>query len=147
MFLGRYYHSLEAKGRLAIPAPFRRLLGTKSVLTRGLDGCLLLLPPNSFKILIADLHPSPLSHKETRTLTRLLSHDALEVNYDSQGRILISQDLRQFAHLENQVVIAGSLDWVEIWDKALYHQHLKNSAQFMDQIAQRWQFLNQAKHD
>ncbi len=142
MLLGRYYHSLESKGRLAIPAKFRQLLGTPAILTRGLDGCLWLFSTKNWQKLIADLNTNPLADKDTRTLTRLFAHDALEVNFDSQGRALISQDLRRYAHLKQQVVIAGSFDWVEIWDQTLYHQHLKNAEHQIDQIAQRLSRLN-----
>ena len=137
MFLGRYYHSLEDKGRLAIPAPFRRLLGTKPILTRGLDGCLFLFSQAAWQKLITNLNTSPLAGADTRTLTRLFAHDALEVTYDPQGRALVSRELRDFAGLKKQVIIAGSVTWVEIWDQALYHQHLKNATRTIDHIAQR----------
>ena len=137
MLLGRYYHSLESKGRLAIPAKLRKLLGTKPILTRGLDGCLWLFSTDNWHKLITDLRVSPLSGADSRTLTRLFAHDAQKVIYDSQGRALISQELRDFAQLKKQVVIAGSFDWVEIWDKNLYHQHLKNAQKQVDQIEER----------
>ena len=137
MFLGRYYHSLETKGRLAIPAPFRRRLGPHPVLTRGLDGCLYLLSRLTWQKLVTELHPSPLAATETRTLTRLLAHDATEVNFDSQGRALVSRELRQFAQLTKAVVIAGSIDWVEIWDQSRYRKHLNNATQEVDQLADR----------
>ncbi|OGY15525.1 MAG: division/cell wall cluster transcriptional repressor MraZ [Candidatus Chisholmbacteria bacterium RIFCSPHIGHO2_01_FULL_48_12] len=142
MFLGRYYHSLESKGRLAIPPLFRRLLGAKPILTRGLDGCLYLLPTATWKKLIADLHTSPLADRHTRTLTRLLAHDALELQFDPQGRALLSADLRRFAGLTKKIVIAGSLNWVEIWDQARYHTHFNNTASHMDEIAARFREVN-----
>lgn len=142
MFLGRYYHSLESKGRLAIPPPFRRLLGAKPILTRGLDGCLYLLPAATWRKLVADLNTSPLADRHTRTLTRLLAHDALELQFDPQGRALLSADLRRFAGLTKTIVIAGSLNWVEIWDQARYHTHLNNAAEHMDDIAARFRKVN-----
>src|SRR3989344_2017320 len=142
MFLGRYYHSLESKGRLAIPPLFRRLLGAKPILTRGLDGCLYLLPAATWEKLIADLHTSPLADHHTRTLTRLLAHDALELEFDPQGRALLSADLRRFAGLTKKIVIAGSLNWVEIWDQARYHTHFNNTASHMDEIAARFREVN-----
>ena len=137
MFLGRYYHSLEGKGRLAIPVSFRKLLGKSPILTRGLDSCLYLLPSKSWTKLIADLHTSPLANTDTRTLTRLLSHNAQVVSFDAQGRALLNPDLRDFAGLTKNVVIAGSLTWVEIWDQSRYHAHLNNAQNQINQIAER----------
>lgn len=136
MFLGRYYHSLESKGRLFIPAPFRKLLGKTPVLTRGLDGCLYLLSSKDWKKLVDDLHSSPLANQNIRTLTRLLAHDAQNLEYDAQGRALIGKYLRQFANLTKQVVIAGSLNWVEIWDKARYQKHFNNAQTQIDYLAE-----------
>ena len=137
MFLGRYYHSLEDKGRLAIPASFRQLLGKHPILTRGLDSCLYLFSSTTWSKLIADLNTSPLAPEDTRTLTRLLAHDAQILEFDAQGRSLLNRELRQFAHLTKQVVVAGSATWVEIWDQARYHQYLNNAQTNIDQIAAR----------
>lgn len=137
MFLGRYYHSLESKGRLAIPSAFRRQLGKQPIITRGLDGCLFLLPASTWQKLHTDLHTSPLTNQDTREFIRLIAHDAQIVTYDPQGRTLISQPLRESAQIKHQVVIAGSLDWVEIWDRNLYHQHMTTTEKQAAAVAER----------
>ena len=142
MFLGRYYHSLEDKGRLAIPASFRQLLGARPILTRGLDGCLYLLPSATWKQLISNLHAHPLANQHIRTLTRLLAHDAQILEFDPQGRALLSSDLRHFAGLTRKVVVAGSLNWVGIWDQARYHAQLNTAQAQMDQIANLFNTVN-----
>lgn len=137
MLIGKYYHTLEHKGRLAIPATFRKTLGSKILLTRGLDGCLFLLPQETWGKITLDLRGSPLTKQDTRRFIRLMAHDAAYVKYDPQGRILIPQVLKDIAKLKNKVVIAGSLDWVEIWDQDLYHQKLDKDQDQAELVAER----------
>ncbi|MBI2009793.1 MAG: division/cell wall cluster transcriptional repressor MraZ [Candidatus Chisholmbacteria bacterium] len=140
MFLGHYVHSLESKGRLAIPAKFRYQLGKKPIVTRGLDGCLFLVPQRTWKKVTDELRTSPLTKQDTREFIRLMAHDAAEVNYDAQGRMLVPQSLRHYANLKNAVVVAGSLDWVEIWDQTTYHQKVsqieRNAAAVAERLSQ-----------
>ncbi len=137
MLLGRYYHSLENKGRIAIPPIFRRQLGQKPIITRGLDGCLFIVPTKVWQRLTADLRGSPLTKQDTREFIRLIAHDAQEVTFDSQGRTLIPQTLREYAQITKTVVVAGSLDWVEIWNRDLYHQHMQTTEKQAEQVAER----------
>lgn len=124
MFIGRHYHKLEAKGRLAIPAPFREKLTSGGVLTMGLDGCLFLFPNSYWQSLSEKLVNLPLTNKAARNFTRLLVQSAVNLEFDSQGRTLIPEYLRKQAQLKNQVVVAGALSRVEIWDRDRYHEHL-----------------------
>lgn len=144
MFIGRHYHTLESKGRLAIPPLFRTQLGKKPIVTRGLDGCLFLVPDGTWQKLTASLRGSPLTKQDTREFIRLVAHDAQPVTFDAQGRTLIPRILREYAKIEKKVVIAGSLDWIEIWDQTRYHQHMKKTAQEADNVAER---LTQAAKD
>lgn len=138
MFIGSFYHSLQAKGRLAIPARFRSNLGEQPILTRGLDSCLQLLPFDIWSKLTQTLGNNPLEPQKQRQLRRWLANAATQAEFDNQGRILIPKNLRETAHLTKKVVITGSLDWVEIWDVETYHQHLDqveaNSQDLVEQI-------------
>lgn len=125
MFIGRHYHQLEAKGRLAIPQDFRQTLKSGGVITWGLDGCLFLFPTSYWQELSDKLAKLPLTNPSARQFTRLLVQSATKLNLDSQGRTLIPEHLRLQAKLKKQVVIAGALTRVEIWDKDLYHKHLE----------------------
>jgi len=137
MFIGRYYHTLEAKGRLAIPPVFRKQLGKSPIATRGLDGCLFLVPSSAWQRLTEDLRGSPLTKQDTRKFIRLMAHDAQEIVFDSQGRTLITKPLRDYAHLKKAIVVAGSLDWIEIWDRDLYHQHMEKLDKQAEIVAER----------
>ena len=125
MFTGRYYHNLEAKGRLSIPHSFRSQLPSGSVITRGLDGCLFLFPASSWKKLSQALASLPLTNPSARQFIRLLANNAAPVVLDAQGRTPLPPYLRQQAKLKKQVVIAGALTRIEIWDADIYNQHLE----------------------
>lgn len=129
MFTGRYYHSIEAKGRLAIPQLFREELASGGVITWGLDGCLFLFPASYWQKFSAKLASLSLTNQSARNLTRLLVQSAVDLNLDPQGRTLIPEYLRQQANLKKQVVVAGSLTRIEIWDRDTYHTHLDLIAQ------------------
>lgn len=140
MFIGRYYHNLESKGRLSIPKQFRQELKSGGVITRGLDGCLFLFPASSWRKLSNKLASLPLTSPQARQFTRLLVQSATPLDLDQQGRTLIPQHLRQTANLDKKVVVAGALTRIEIWDRDLYHQHLDNlekqTGQIEEQLAQ-----------
>ncbi len=136
MFTGRYYHNLEAKGRLAIPQSFRAELGSGGVITWGLDGCLFLFPKSYWQKLSEKLASLSLTNPAARNLTRILVQSAVELNLDSQGRTLIPEHLRDQVSIKKQVVVAGTLTRVEIWDRDAYHEHLDLIAQTINQADQ-----------
>ncbi len=124
MFIGRHYHNLEAKGRLAIPVAYREKLTSGGVITTGLDGCLFLFPKSYWLELSEKLANLPLTNQLARQFTRLLVQSAVEMELDSQGRTLIPDYLKESASLKKQVVVAGALTRIEIWERERYHQHL-----------------------
>jgi MraZ protein len=125
MFIGIYYHTLEAKGRLAIPAKFRKQLKKGSVITRGLDGCLFLFPASEWGTFMKKLQESPLSQADARGFIRLMTNEAREVEFDRQGRTHIPQYLKEYAGLKTKTVIAGTLNRIEIWDRETYHKYIE----------------------
>jgi MraZ protein len=133
MFTGLYYHRLEAKGRLAIPQAFREGLASGGVITSGLDGCLFLFPNSYWQKFSEKLASLPLTNQAARNLTRLLVQSAIDLNLDAQGRTLIPEYLRNQANLKKQVVVAGSLTRIEIWDQEAYHKHLDLIAQTINE--------------
>ncbi len=124
MFIGHHYHNLEAKGRLAIPQAFRSELKSGGVITLGLDGCLFLFPNSYWNTLSEKLASLPITNQQARHFVRLLVQQASALSLDSQGRTLIPDFLRKFAKLKKQVVVAGALTKIEIWDQTTYHTHL-----------------------
>ena len=134
MFMGEYRHTVDPKGRLIIPSKFRELLGGEFVVTRGLDGCLFVYPMNSWEAYVQQLQKLPLTGKKARLFTRFITRGPSTWKLDKPGRILLPVTLREFAHIEKDVLLAGMLDHIEIWNEELW----KENADFsnMDVIAE-----------
>ncbi|MFH1430288.1 MAG: division/cell wall cluster transcriptional repressor MraZ [Candidatus Uhrbacteria bacterium] len=116
MFIGEYRHSIDAKGRLAVPTKYRAKLSKGAVVTRGLDRCLFIYPMDAWKDLATRLASLPISKANTRSFARFLLAGAMDVEPDKQGRIVIPEYLRQFSGLKKSVVVAGLFNRIEIWD-------------------------------
>lgn len=136
MFIGRYYHALEQKGRLSIPKEHRSQLGTNPVLTVGLEGCLFLMPETEWVKVTETAVNSPLTKKAARDWARYLANNAVSVSLDQLGRILIPEHLRDHSHLAKDVVVVGSINRVEIWDRETYHQYLDSISTQAEGIAE-----------
>ena len=137
MFMGEYSHSIDTKGRLIIPAKFRELLGEEFVLTKGLDGCLSIYPMDEWNAFEEKLKALPLTNKNARTFSRFFVAGATACELDKQGRILVPATLREFAGLEKDVVLTGSLNRIEIWSKAKWIEN--SNYDDMDSIAEGMQ--------
>lgn len=121
MFSGEYYHSLDAKGRLIIPAKLREELGDRFVIAKGYDNnCLSIMPMKAWEELERKLSLVPKNNKAGQKLVRYFTTGAMRCEPDKQGRVLIDQKLREHAGLDKEVVLAGVLERVEIWDKDRY---------------------------
>lgn len=140
MFMGEYNHTIDAKGRLIIPAKFRELLGTEFVLTRGLDGCLFIYPVDEWKAFEQKLRALPLTNKNARTFSRFFVAGAAMCELDRQGRVLVPQTLREFAGLEKDVVLAGNLDRIEVWSKDKWSENCDYDD--MNEIAESMQDMD-----
>lgn len=116
MFMGEYDHSIDAKGRIIVPAKLREALGEEFIATKGLEGCLFLYPNSEWESFCATLQALP-SNKQARTLQRHFMSKAMEIAIDKQGRILIPAKLREHAELTKNVVFVGNCNRVEVWDK------------------------------
>lgn len=125
MFLGEFEHVMDEKGRVAIPARYREALGVRFVLTKGFDQCLQAFPQPMWNELAAKIDHLPLGDPQVRQARRFIFAAAAEVEFDRQGRILIPQNLRDYATLVQEVVITGMNSYFELWS------------------AQRWQSLQE----
>ncbi|MCQ2510182.1 MAG: division/cell wall cluster transcriptional repressor MraZ [Lachnospiraceae bacterium] len=134
MFMGEYSHSIDAKGRLIIPAKFRDELGENFVMTKGLDGCLYIYPSSEWKLFQEKLSTLPLTNKNARTLVRFFVSGASDCELDKQGRILIPATQREFAGITKDVVLAGSINRIEVWSKEKWSEN--SNYDDMDAIAE-----------
>ena len=116
MFSGECEHTVDDKGRLIIPAKFRPYLAEGFFVTRGLDGCLFVLPPAARDALSEKVANLPLSQAGARLFIRMIC-SGTECELDKQGRILLSAPLREHANIESEVVVIGVSSRLEIWSK------------------------------
>lgn len=136
MFMGEYNHTVDAKGRLIIPAKFREALGEEFVVTKGLDGCLFVYSQDEWKNIEETFRNTPLTTKDARKFSRFFFAGAASCELDKQGRILIPANLREFAGLEKDVVLAGVFNKIEIWSKERWMDEGCDDVD-MDEVAER----------
>lgn len=123
MFIGEYNHNLDDKGRLAIPAKFRTILKKGAVVTKGLDNCLFLYSKEQFEIIAKKFASLPVSQSKARAFARHMLAGAMDVDFDTQGRINLPEYLRIFSGLKKSVIIAGLYDRLEIWDEKSWNNY------------------------
>ena len=100
---------------MSIPSKYREILGDEFVVSKGMDGCLFVYANEDWKVFEEKLASLPLINEEARQFARFFLSGAMYVTVDKQGRILMPQDLRDFAGLEKDVVLAGMGGRIEIW--------------------------------
>ena len=136
MFIGEYSHVIDEKGRLAIPAKFRALLQGQVVVTKGLDKCLFVYSQTAWERIASKLASLPFNKANDRALGRHFLAGAMDIDFDSQGRINLPEYLRQFAGLSKKVVIAGLYDRLEVWDEAAWQAYKQATDQESNAIAE-----------
>lgn len=136
MYLGTYYHTVEEKGRISLPVKFRTQLGKKPVMTRGLDGCLFIFSQAEWSDFSQGIEETTITKKTHRDFARLMANEATELEIDAQGRALVPEHLRKLAKLSKHVVFAGSVNRVELWDRAMYHEYAEGLEKKAEDIAE-----------
>lgn len=122
MFLGEYEHTVDAKGRMAMPAKFRGQLDRGAVISKGMGRCLSVYTMARWEEKSAALVEGK-TDEELRDFERRIYPSASEVELDSQGRLVIPVNLRAYARLTNEVTVAGVRDHIEIWDRAGWREY------------------------
>ncbi|AKD29692.1 cell division or replication protein [Bacillus velezensis NJN-6] len=136
MFMGEYQHTIDAKGRMIVPAKFREGLGEQFVLTRGLDQCLFGYPMNEWKLIEEKLKALPLTKKDARAFTRFFFSGATECELDKQGRVNIASSLLNYAKLEKECVVIGVSNRIELWSKVIWEQYTEEQEDSFAEIAE-----------
>lgn len=136
MLIGEYLHTLDSKKRLSLPAKFRKEVGKKVVITRGLDSCLFVYPTKSWEAIADKLSSLPIGGADTRGMSRFLLSGAVESDVDGAGRILVPDFLKDFADLKSRVVLAGVSDRIEIWNEKAWEEYKRRIEKGADQMAQ-----------
>ncbi len=117
MFFGEFEYRIDEKGRMPIPPRFRRELKEGVVLTPGVEKCITAYALSEWKKLAATLTTGSVTRSKLRRLNRAIFATAFSLNIDRQGRIALPIPLRQYAGIEDEVVIAGANNYLELWNK------------------------------
>lgn len=122
MFLGQFDHTIDAKGRMAVPAKFRGQLEKGAIISKGMGRCLSVYTMQRWEEKSAELVAGK-SSDELREIERRIYASASEVELDGQGRLVIPAKLRSYAELDSEVTVAGVRDHIEIWDRATWLEY------------------------
>ncbi len=136
MFIGEYKHSVDEKGRVALPVKFRKDLSHGAVITRGLDNCLYVYTASEWKSLAQRLATLPISKANTRAFARLMLAGAMDVSLDKQGRVVLPEYLREYAKLSKKIVITGLYNHLEIWNEVAWEKYKKATEKDSSVIAE-----------
>lgn len=137
MFMGEFQHTVDAKGRLIIPAKFRDGLGERFIATRGLENCLFVFSEREWEVFGEKLKQLPMASGAARQFTRLLFSGATECELDPQGRINLPANLREYAGLEKEAVVVGVSTRVEIWSKDGWEEYCKKAEASFAETAEK----------
>ncbi len=137
MFIGEYTHTIDDKGRLAIPVKFRKDLAKGAVITRGLDNCLFLYPIEEWKVLADKLSKLPIGQANTRAFARLMLAGAMDATLDKQGRIIVPDYLRKFGKISKKIVLAGLYNRIEVWSESEWEKFKGNAEKSSNDIAEK----------
>lgn len=136
MLIGEFKHTVDDKNRISLPAKFRKELGKKVVVTRGLDNCLFLFPHKTWEANAKEI--AKLGWRaDARGFTRFMMSGASEIEVDSIGRILIPDYLRRFGDLRSSVIFAGVYDRIEIWNEKAWESYKKKIESQADDMAEK----------
>jgi MraZ protein len=122
MFLGEYEHTIDAKGRMAVPAKYRQQIKEGAVVSKGMGICLSVHPMQRWEEKSAEL-ASNRNNEELRDIERRIYASAGEIELDAQGRMIIPARLRAYAHLDSEVSVVGVRDHFEIWDRVTWQTY------------------------
>lgn len=139
VLIGEYQHNIDAKGRLIVPSKLRDGLGDLFIATRGFDKCVVVYPMSVWTDFLEKIKQLPASSSDARRFKRFFTSNAAECEVDAQGRILLPQQLRDYAGLKKQIVSIGVGDRAEIWDKDLWDKYNDDTAldeAFMEKMSE-----------
>jgi MraZ protein len=140
MFRGRFEHSIDAKGRISVPARFRETLkrsyGSDQLIMTISDSCLVAYPITEWQALEEKLKDLSSLKKEVKFFLRYFYSGAMECPIDDHGRILVPVQLREQAGLKKEAVFVGVMNKFEIWDKNLWYQEMEECQARFDEISQ-----------
>lgn len=123
MLIGQYDAKLSAKNQIAFPKSFREVLGSKLIVTKGLEGYLIVVSEENWKTLLEGTQNKPFTSRDARETQRYLLGNASLVQIDSRGRFVLAEHLKKHAGIKNEIIFAGIERFVEVWDREAWDKH------------------------
>ncbi len=117
IFLGEYVHNIDVKQRVIVPSKFRDQLGTSFVITRGYDECVFIYDMSEWEELVNKIKSLPKGDPSVRKFERFFIGGASILEIDSQGRVVLPKNLKEYAKIEKEVVFLGVSNRIELWAK------------------------------
>ena len=137
MLMGEFHHTLDGKGRLILPSRFRELLGNGFVITRGLEKCLFVYTNEQWATVQERLQNLAFTNATNRAFIRFFLSGAIDCQLDRQGRVLLPQNLRDYAKLDRDAAIIGVLDRLEIWDRTSWEEYRDHTDDDFENLAEQ----------
>lgn len=137
MLIGECKIKLTEKNRIALPKKFRDKLEGDLYITRGYEGCLIILDSKRWVKLIKSIEVKPFLHRTVRDTKRFILGGAENIQLDSQGRFVLSETHKDYAGIKNEVVFIGISDWLEIWDKERWIDEFTDLKKSAEEIAEK----------
>ncbi|MDD4503633.1 MAG: division/cell wall cluster transcriptional repressor MraZ [Clostridiaceae bacterium] len=137
MFIGEYQHTLDPKNRVIMPSKFREKLGDSFVMTKGLDNCLFIYSSKEWSIVEDKLKSLPMTNKDARAFVRFFFAGACECDLDKQGRIVMPNNLKEYANIDKELVIIGVSTRIEIWSKEEWNKFNSDANISYEDVAEK----------
>ncbi len=140
MFMGTYNNSIDAKNRMIVPSKHRDQLGGRCVLTKGMDKCLYIYSMNEWEKQMDKIEALPESDPKVRAFIRHFCANAVDCEFDKQGRIVIPAELKEYAGIDKDLVTMGAMRKIEVWSKEVWdapdNENKMDSEEFAESLAQ-----------
>ncbi len=142
MIIGEYKQKVSTKKRIAFPKKFRNELGDKLIVTKGYEGCLVIMSPVQWKEMVSDSISGPFVSSVIRDTSRFLLGSASEIELDSQGRFVIPSYLIDYSAIKENAIFLGLGNWVELWSESKWQQKQKEIEKNSSVIGEKLSDLN-----
>ena len=140
MFMGTFNNSIDAKNRMIVPSKHRDQLGGRCVLTKGMDKCLYIYSMNEWDKQMDKIEALPESDPKVRAFIRHFCANAVDCEFDKQGRIVIPAELKEYAGIDKELVTRGAMRKIEVWSKEVWdapdNENKMDSEEFAESLAQ-----------
>ncbi|SRR5260221_2014405 len=137
MLIGEYQTNIGDKNRVLLPKKLRDQFSGKVYVTRGYENCLIIVDTTRWESLVGEINKSPLLSLTVRDTKRFIIGGAVEVDYDSQGRFVMPEPLKEFAELIDKIIFIGVGEWAEIWSEEKWKLKLESLSRNVSDLADK----------